>query len=289
MNSEDITNPFIIKVEHFDLQQTLECGQCFRFNQIDDHTYLVLAKNNIVKVKQEQNKLFFFCNEEHYLNHWKVYFDIDRDYGTIKDYLSKKDQYLKEAISNKHGVRLLQQDPWEMLISFILSQTKQIPHIKKLIQVLSEQYGAYIGRYNEVDYYAFPTPEQLKEVTEESLRRLKIGFRAAYIVDVVRKIEAGIVDLEAIKQMTTEEGKEMLKSIRGVGNKVADCVLLFAYNRYEVFPTDVWVKRIVELYYPQKSKSMDEIQAFAKDYFGELAGFAQQYLFYHARDNKLGK
>lgn len=289
MKDIEFTNPFFISVRDFNLQQTLECGQCFRFYKLDTGTYLVLAQDHIIKIQQKEDRIFFYCNEEIYLSFWKNYFDLERDYGSIKRQLSEKDDLLKMAIMDKPGVRLLQQDPWEMLISFILSQTKQIPHIKKLIEVLSGQYGLYIGSYDNVPYHSFPTANQLNSVTEKSLRELKIGFRASYIVDAVQKIEAGLIDLEAIKSMTNDEAREKLKIIKGVGDKVADCVLLFGYNRYEVFPTDVWVKRIMELYYPVRSKNLDRIQDFAKHYFGEYAGFAQQYLFYHARDNKLGK
>lgn len=289
MNSIEFSNRVGVTVRDFDLQQTLECGQCFRFYKMDDNTYLVLANNQFVKIIQEKDQLVFFCSNEAYNTFWKQYFDLERDYGTIKAILSEKDNYLKTAVTEKYGVRLLQQEPWEMLISFILSQTKQIPHIKKLIEELSKTFGSLIGNYEGIPYYAFPKPQQLKGVTEETLRKLKVGFRAAYIVDAVEKVQSGQIDLEALKNMSNDEAREQLISIKGVGRKIADCVLLFAYNRYEVFPTDVWVKRVVQYYYPVESQNMDKIHDFARNYFGQYAGFAQQYLFYHARDNKIGK
>jgi N-glycosylase/DNA lyase len=289
MNHIQFCNCFTIAVKDFNLQQTLECGQCFRYYKLKDNAYLVLAKDQAIKIVQAQEKLNFYCSEAVYQAFWKNYFDLDRDYRSIKVSLSEKDDYLKTAIADKHGVRILQQEPWEMLISFIISQTKQIPHIKKLIEVLAQQYGTFIGVYDNISYYSFPTPKQLKDASEEDFRKLKIGFRASYIVDAVNKIESGTIDLDAIKKMSDDEAREVLMTIKGVGHKIADCVLLFGYNRYAVFPTDVWVKRIVEFYYKVNGKNMDMIQSFAKSYFGEYAGFAQQYLFYHARDNKIGK
>lgn len=282
-------NPFEVIVKDFSLYQTLECGQCFRYYKVDKDDYIVLAKDKMIRIKQERDKLHLNCSEEEYHSFWKNYFDLDRDYKSIKDFLSQKDHNLKQAIDDKHGVRILQQDPWEMLISFILSQTKQIPHIQKLIETLSSVYGSPLGSYDNVTYYSFPTPKQLTSATEERLRELKVGFRAAYIVDAVMKIKTGNVDLEKLWQMTTDQAREQLKLIKGVGDKIADCVLLFGYNRYDVFPVDVWVKRVVETYYPINAKNMSDIQTFVKNYFGDYAGFAQQYLFYYARENKLGK
>lgn len=278
-----------IDVKDFCLEQILECGQCFRFYKLDEMEYIIIAKNKILRAKQEEKRLILFCSEDEYHNIWKEYFDMERDYGKIKLILSQKDSYLKEAILEKHGVRLLKQEPWEMLISFIISQTKQIPHIKKLIEALSMSYGDYIGEYLGIKYYSFPTPKQLSQATENDLRELKVGFRASYILDAVRFVQEGLIDLKEINYIPYEEARKRLMSIKGVGNKIADCVLLFAYSKYEVFPTDVWVKRVMEYYYFKENTKMDKIQDFAKNYFGKYAGFAQQYLFYYARDNKIGK
>lgn len=281
-------SPVVITVKDFLLQHILECGQCFRFYLEEDY-YIIVANGRILKVRQDGDQLTLFCSTNAYRDFWRVYLDIDRDYGEIKKILSEKDLHLKTAVAEKHGIRLLRQEPWEMLISFIISQTKQISQIKLLIEAVSYKYGDFIGSEGQRSFYSFPTPEQLKVATIEDLRALKVGFRAPYIWDATHKVANGEIDLNALVQMPYHEGRKALMSIKGVGQKVADCVLLFAYGKYEVFPTDVWVKRVMEYYYFGKETKMADIDYFAKNYFGDYAGFAQQYLFYHARDNKIGK
>lgn len=283
-----MNSPVVIKVEDFLLEHILECGQCFRFYQEGDG-YTIVAKGRMLRVRQVNQELTLFCSEEEYQSIWHVYFDIGRDYSAIKRALSDKDDHLKNAVTQKHGIRLLRQEPWEMLISFILSQTKQIPQIKQLIETLSNRYGELIYREGTKAYYSFPTPKQLFMATEEDIRALKVGFRAPYIWEATQKVSKGEINLSALEEMSYEDAKKVLMSLKGVGQKVADCVLLFAYGKYEVFPTDVWVKRVMEYYYFGENTKMEDIQIFAKSYFGDYAGFAQQYLFYHARDNKLGK
>ncbi len=278
----------VLTVKDFLLQHILECGQCFRFEPKGEG-YILIAKGKLLYVNQEGDCLTLACNLQEYKDLWQSYFDMERDYGQIKLTLSEKDRHLKAAITEKHGIRLLRQEPWEMLISFIISQTKQIPQIKHLIEVLSKGYGDRISQEGERVYYAFPTAEQLKKASIEDLRGLKVGFRAPYIWEATQKVASGEINLDALEQMAYLEAREVLMSIKGVGQKVADCVLLFAYGKYEVFPTDVWVKRVIEHYYFGKDTKMEEIHTFAQSYFGDYAGFAQQYLFYHARDNKIGK
>ncbi len=212
-------------------------------------------------------------------------FDMDRDYHGLKVSLSHMDDHLKAAVNDKYGIRILKQDPFETLISFIISQNKHISHIRKLVETLSQEYGKYIGEFEGRMYYAFPTADELAAATEKELRELKVGFRAPYIIDAVTKVMSCEVDLDAVYNMPVDEGRNMLKKIKGVGNKVADCVLLFAYSKYDVFPVDVWVKRIMELFYSEEISEAGGIDSFIHRYFGKQAGFAQQYLFYHVRDN----
>ncbi|MBC7958278.1 MAG: hypothetical protein H7X94_00290 [Vallitaleaceae bacterium] len=286
---KDTEGQIKIIVEDFLLQHVLECGQCFRFSSEGD-SYRLVAKSKVLKVRQIGKELTLFCSVQEYQQIWMTYFDLERDYGEIKRLLGQKDPHLKKAVEEKHGIRILRQEPWEMLISFIISQTKQIPHIKKIIEDLSNCYGTLIHESDGQAFYAFPTPQQLRSATEDDLRALKVGFRAPYIWNATYQIAHGKIQLEALEQMPYLEAKEILMSLNGVGSKVADCVLLFAYGKYEVFPTDVWVKRVVEHYYFKDEQiKMTGIQTFAKESFGDLAGFAQQYLFYHARDNKIGK
>ena len=274
----------------FDIEHIIECGQCFRFYKRNDRDYLIIAFNRILRVVQDENKVILYnTKEEDYTEIWVNYFDLKRDYQKIKQKLSAIDIHLNDAVTDKNGIRILKQDIWETLISFIISQNKQIPHIKKLIENISKEYGTYIGDFDNQEYYAFPTIIQLSKATEEDLRNLKVGFRAPYIIDACNKIKSGEVDLEKLREMDIDIAKNELMKIKGVGNKVADCVLLFGASRHEVFPTDVWVKRVMEYYYFKEETKINKIHSYAKEQFGELAGFAQQYLFYYARDKKIGK
>lgn len=278
-----------IAVKDFNIEQTLECGQCFRFKKIGHMEYLVVAHNKLLRIKQMENKIQLYCELEEYHAVWAHYFDLLKDYCSIKEQLVRKDDYLAEAIAYKPGIRILHQDPWETLISFIISQNKQIPHIKQLIEVLSNTYGDLIECYQGQPYYSFPTPTQMEVACEEDFRQLKLGYRAGYICDAIQKVGMGEVNLELINQMTYEEALRCLMTIKGVGRKVADCILLFAYGRFEVFPIDVWIQRIIQAYYFENKASLKEIITFCSHYFGQYAGLAQQYLFYYARDKKIGK
>lgn len=286
----DSNNIIINSCTDFDIEHILECGQCFRFYKNDNKDYIIIAYNKILRVTQNDKQIIFHdTTEEQFQSIWINYFDLDRDYSVIKTTLSKLDQYLQAAVSEKGGIRILQQDTWESLISFIISQNNHIRNIKRVIERLSNRYGTYIGEIDEIKYYSFPTVKQLSMATEEELRELKVGFRAPYIVNACHKVLDGEVNLKTLCSGNLQEAKKQLITIKGVGNKVADCVLLFGAMRYEVFPTDVWVKRIMEYYYFQEDTKIQVIDAFAKENYGDLAGFAQQYLFYYARDLQIGK
>lgn len=273
--------------EGFKINQILECGQCFRFKQLDAMFYEIYALSRRLRVKQEGNRVVFDCSQEDYDQLWHSYFDMNRDYPALMERLIRKDQYLKEAVTSKSGLRVLQQEPFEMLLGFIISQNKSIPQIKVLIERLCQTYGS---QRTDVygTYYCFPTPEQLKEVTEEDFRALKVGFRAPYLLDAVRSVNEGQLDLEAIFNMERDVARDQLMTVKGIGRKVADCILLFAYGKANVFPVDVWVRRIVtESYFKGEKVSDRQILAFADDYFEGVSGLAQQYLFYHGRDKAL--
>lgn len=273
----------------FSLAQTLECGQCFRYEALEpggaDSRYFIMAAGKAVVAEQTGAVLSLYC-EEADLAGWRRYFDLDRDYGAIKAALSAQDSHLAAACRDKWGIHLLRQDPFEMLITFILSQNKQIPHIMKLVEALAAACGEPKSFRAELDgrpftrrWHAFPSPEALASLDEAALRELKTGFRAPYIVDAVRRVleDGGLLGPGG----TLKEKRERLMAIKGVGRKVADCVLLFGMGEYGAFPVDVWVDRIMGHCY---GGPVDGEKA-----FGELAGFAQQYLFYHARDGKIGK
>ncbi|TCT15717.1 N-glycosylase/DNA lyase [Natranaerovirga pectinivora] len=287
---KDNNNLIIEDVKSFNIMQILECGQCFRFYKIGELDYLIIAHNRVLRVEQKDNQVILYnTSMEDFEKIWSNYLDIHTDYNSIKETLLTKDSNLIESINVKEGIRILKQDTWETLISFIISQNKQITHIKQVIENLSKEYGTIIGEHNGVDYYSFPTPEQLAGTTDEALRNCKTGFRAPYILDTSQKVASGEIDINELKKASTSEAREKLISIKGVGNKIADCVLLYGLGRTEVFPTDVWIKRIVEHMYLKEESKLDKIQEFAATHFGELAGYAQQYLFYYGRENKIGK
>ena len=280
-------NVIVENIIDFDLTQTLECGQCFRFHEIAHNEYIIVAKRKVLRIKQEDNKLIFFdTTMEDYLNVWQDYFDLGRDYGSMKRWLLEKDGKLKEAIDAKYEVRILNQEFFEMLITFIISQNKQIPHIKQIVELLSQQYGEPIGNIEGTDYYSFPTAERLAEVSEQEFRDCKTGFRAPYLVDACKKVNEGFINQKELFELDSYKVMEKLLTIKGVGEKVSNCILLFGLSRREAFPIDVWVKRIMEELYFGKEVKKETIQQFAEKQFGSYGGYAQQYLFYYARDRK---
>lgn len=279
--------------DHFNVQQILESGQIFRFEEIGKMGYSLVAKQKVIKLIQQKESTSIMIHgtsmgemEEI----WRYYFDLDTDYQNIIDTLAAKDAHMKAAIKFGEGIRILKQEPWEMLISFIISQNKAIPQIKQCIKNLSERFGLPLEPVDDQVHYTFPTPEALAQASEEAIRECKVGFRAPYILDAARKVTDGTIVLNELYTLTTEEARAKLMTIKGVGPKIADCILLFAYSKMEVFPADVWIKRVVEgLYFKGENIKLKELQSFAKEYFGELAGYAQQYLFFYARENGLFK
>ena len=185
-----------------------------------------------------------------------------------------------------YGVRVLNQEPFEILISFIISARNSIPVISKTINNISKKYGTKL-QYKGEDYYTFPTIEQLSIATEDDIRETGASFRSKYIVDTVRRLKDGELSLEEIMALNDDECHTKLQEFKGVGAKVADCVMLFSMKKTSAFPVDVWVKRAMIYFYDAKDSSLNKIRIFARDRFGELSGFAQQYLFYYARENKI--
>ncbi len=265
-----------IQNKDFDLIHTFECGQCFRWNIDEKGVYTGVVGNSVIAVKQSDNNFEFDCDDELLIN---SYFDFEKNYTDIKNRLSLLDEVLLKAIPAGYGIRLLKQEPWETLISFIISANNNIPRIKKIIESLCLNFGKEI-KYKNTKYYTFPDAETISMLTVEQLDVIKSGFRAKYIVDAAKKVTEGIVKLEDVYNMSTDDAREYLKQIKGVGNKVADCILLFSYQKYDVFPKDVWIKKVLKDLYGIDEKNFD---LFVKEHFGDLAGFAQQYLFYYIK------
>ena len=282
---------YIIKNQNsFELKDIFECGQCFRWNEQEDGSYTGVIKNGIINVKKEDETITFtgICdkNIEEVVNE---YFDLKRDYEKIKEQLGNVDEYLKTSIQYGKGIRILNQDLWETIISFIISANNNIPRIKGIIERISQKYGNEI-EWNGKKYYTFPTYEQLKDVTIQEYRNLGLGFRDIRLYETTQMILNKEVDLEKLKNNpNTQEVRNELLRLSGVGPKVADCILLFSdLKRFDVFPIDVWVRRVMnDLYIKEDDEtkvSKVKIEKLAEEKFGNLKGLAQQYLFYWRRE-----
>lgn len=277
-------------VADFDPKHIFECGQCFRWHKQDDGSYTGVAMGKILNVKREDNKIYLNnTNLEDFNNIWYNYFDLETNYTDIKKTLKNMDEYLDKACDFGWGIRILRQDGWEMLISFIISSNNRIPMIQKAIDNLSRNYGKYIGEYGGKEYYAFPTPEELNKASQEEIRACQTGFRDKYIKSTAESVVANNDDVVGYKRLETDECIKELLKFNGVGPKVADCITLFGMQKYDTFPVDVWVKRVMQEFYVDEDMSLQKIRSYAIDKFGDLSGFAQQYLFYYARELGIGR
>lgn len=276
-------------IDSFEPKDIFTCGQCFRWNEQPDGSYEGIFGENILQVKkQEQNIIIEGLCQNDIKQTVEEYFDLKRDYSKIKEKLAKIDTNMKTSIQYGQGIRLLNQDLWETILSFIISANNNIPRIKGIIERLAKNYGTPIT-WKEKTYDTFPTPKQLEKVTIQEFRNLGLGFRDKRIYETVQMITNKKINLEKIKQNpNTLEVREQLLTLPGVGPKVADCILLFSsLKRLEVFPIDVWVRRVMnDLYIKNKEEtkvSTKQIEQIATRKFGDLAGLAQQYLFYWRR------
>jgi len=289
MKIVEIGNGIVIEgVKDFDGTHTFECGQCFRWTKEADGSYTGVAMERVVNIKTDTEKstvTIHNTNLEEFHSIWFDYLDLGRDYGEIKKELSKE-VILAEAISYGQGMRILKQSPWELLISFIVSANSNIPKISKSLNILSELYGSPI-EYEEKVYYAFPTLEQLEKADLEGINLCRAGYRCKYILDAIKKVQYNEINLEEISKMDITSARKELMKVNGVGPKVADCIMLFSMGKHAAYPVDVWVKRVTEHYFLGKDVAIKDIQAYAQEKFGELAGFAQQYMFYYAREKGL--
>lgn len=274
----------------FEPKHIFECGQCFRWDEQPDGSYTGIVKDNVINVKKVDNSIVFKSLGADNLEKLATdYFDLNRDYEEIKDTLSKIDEYLANSIKYGSGIRILNQDLWETIISFIISANNNIPRIKGIINRISQKYGNEIN-WEGRNYYTFPTPENLAKATVEELRGLGLGFRDVRVYETTHKILEKQVDLEKMhEEKDTQKVRDELLSLSGVGPKVADCILLFStLKRFDVFPIDVWVRRVMnELYIKNEDETKvnkREIERLAKEKYGNLEGIAQQYLFYWKRD-----
>lgn len=271
MKTEKLNEKSIISVKKscFDLALTLDCGQAFRWVPTGENEWHGVAFSRPLTLRQTEDEIIFIgTNEDDFENIWKPYFDLERDYDALCSRF-EADKYLKKAVSECCGIRLLRQEPWEALCSFIISANNNIPRIKGIIDRLCRLLGEHLGG----DDYAFPPPEKIIEAGVEGLAPIRAGFRSKYIVDAACKVASGEVDLNSIFNMTLDEGRDELIKIKGVGEKVAQCALLYGFGKVDAFPVDVWVKRIMSELYPDGLPECTN----------GVRGIAQQYLFHWRR------
>ncbi|MBO5210476.1 MAG: DNA-3-methyladenine glycosylase 2 family protein [Clostridia bacterium] len=266
-------NIYIKGIEEFDLPHTLDCGQAFRWKCDENGVWSGIAGNKFLKLEKlpDGTVVLYNTTEDEFNGYWKNYFDLDRDYSQIVKQLSQNET-LKNACEYSYGIRILNQEPFETLCSFIISQNNNIGRIKGIVERLCENFGEKID-----GGYAFPTAQKMASLTVEDLAPLRSGFRAKYLVDAAQKVASGEVDLYHLRYFPLESAQQELMKIKGVGPKVADCALLFSHHQDRAFPKDVWIKRAMDTLFGGKLPDC------AKEY----AGIAQQYIFFFARDTKL--
>lgn len=257
----------------FDLSQTLDCGQSFRWCETESgpghSVWQGIALGHVLRIRQEESALFFHCTLEEFNSIWRHYFDLDTDYAAKQQALAAMHPVLQKAIGYAPGIRILKQDSWEAACSFILSQNNNIPRIKGIIDRLCRLLGAKLSD----GLYTFPAAEKLARCSLEDLTPLRAGFRAKYLLHAARLFDDGLIDIAGIQKHPADYGRAELQKINGVGPKVAECALLYGFYKTECFPMDVWMNRTLKTLLP----------GFSPADFGKNAGIAQQYLFHYSR------
>lgn len=280
---KDTNSVEIYNLKDFDPVHTFMCGQCFRWDAEEDGSFTGVVKGKAVNIRLKDSTLVISnCSEEDFLNVWLKYLDLDTDYGEIKKTFAK-DKHLNRAAEFGGGIRILNQEPFECLISFVISTQNSIPRIKKIIGKMCRLFGERIV-LGDKEYYSFPSVSSLANLTEADLAPLNAGYRAPYILDAAKKVASGEIDLERLFSVPTDEARKELMKIKGVGPKVADCTLLFSLHKGDVFPVDVWMGKIMRSLYMDEGATVKEICRFGAEKFGKHSGIAQQYLFYYARE-----
>jgi len=277
----------------FNLDVTLCCGQVFRWDKRGDWWYGVVG-DKVFKTRQINAEIEFANADEKFVEH---YFSLDDDLRKISDRIGK-DEHVRKALREFWGLRIIRQEPWECLISYICATYKSIAAIKLMLFKLSKKFGEKIT-FDGCDFYSFPTPEKLANATERGLMECGLGFRAKYVLETSKKIYRDDFDLERLRRMPYQQAKKELLSFSGVGLKVADCILLFSIGKLEAFPVDVWVKRTILNHYAEhfpsalikkissqeslSNSEYEKMNEFGRNYFGEYAGYAQEYLYHYER------
>ena len=275
---------FRIKYSYLDMKKIAESGQIFRFNVYDDE-YSLVAGDKLLFIKEDDDGYILSCSESEFEEFWIDYFDLRLDYSDFEKNIPADDLFLINAARYSYGIRILNQDKWEMLISFIISQRKSIPAIKSSIEKLAKTYGKKIDMQvpdfiknidKNSEFFAFPTPKALADASIDDLNACSLGYRSPYIEASAKSVYRGDIDLEALSKLDDNELLAALMSLKGVGIKVANCVALFGYHRIAAFPIDVWIKRMIDEHYDGE---------FPLKLYDGYAGVIQQYIFYYGRES----
>ena len=261
-------------IQDFDLRHIAESGQCFRMNRLNSYDsgiaeYEIVSVDKYLKVTQEGKNFTFYCENDEYENYWHDYFDFDTDYAVIKEMADSKDEFLCRAIEFGTGIRILRQNLWEMIVTFLISQQNNIPRIRKCVENICLKYGEPI---KGTDKYSFPTPDKLAVLQDDALMECNLGYRSKYVVRAAKSVVSGEINLDELLQMEYEQSRERLLEIYGIGKKVADCVCLFGLHHVGAFPIDTHIKQILEREYPN---------GFPLERYDGYAGIIQQYIFYY--------
>ena len=283
MTAEQTGNDILISgAEHYDIYKTFSSGQTFRFSR-DGMCLSGAAFGRVLELYQHEDAITLKnCTSEEYESIWKEYFAADLDYGRILKAIDN-DEIIHNAIKSGSGIRILRQELWECIISFVLSQNSNIPRISKMVEALCSSCGTKIPSSS---LFAFPSPEQILKFGKNSLGNLKLGYRDEYVYEAAKAVCERKLDTEKLRAADTQTARKMLTDIKGIGGKVADCILLFGLGRYEVCPHDVWIKRILSEKYGIADVNEKKGYQFVSEKWGEYAGIAQQFLFYAHRGQK---
>ena len=272
-------------VKDFNTDHIFDCGQCFRWQRQEDGSYIGPAMGRVVKISYADGQLIIDnCGKEDFENIWKKYLDLDTDYGLIKEKLSAEDQIMQAASEYGYGIRILRQDFWETVVSFIISQNNNIPRIKGCIESICEKFGEHAGEYGGKAFFSIPSPSTLASLSSEDLAPCRLGYRAPYLVKMAQQfVDRGGPDVVEAELKNAEDPIQALQQFCGIGPKVAACISLFGLGRMDAFPIDVWMRRVMNRLYDIDEKDVKAMKDYSKKHFGENGGIAQQYLFYYIR------
>ena len=274
----------MIKIKNnFDLKATITCGQIFRFIE-EDNSFTIIIKDRIINLKEDGDYILIESSKEENLQ--KIindYFDLNRDYKVIEQEIINKDSKIKDAITFSKGLKMIHQDPFETLIAYIISQNNRVPSIANALNLLSMNYGEKVV-FKDKEYYLFPTIDNLSKLSIDDFRNCKVGFRDKYLYEIIECINNKKLELDKIHNMSGAEALKYLVNFKGIGIKVASCILLFAYQKFDVYPVDTWVKKFMKEDYNIEGEK--NIREFTNKTYGEYSGLAIQYMFNYKRNKK---